>query len=99
MQEFEDAQVLVQLQAMNLLDVTLLQSRGYPVHMTYSDFVKRCGLISCFDWLISYHTYRYSVLLLDDDTTGSSDKEICYKIIVNAKLDGWKSGKSQVIIK
>ena len=89
--------MLVQLQALSLLDVTLLQSRGYPVHVTYSDFVKRCGsYFACFDWLIGYHGHRYSVLLLDNDNSVGNDEEICHKIITNAKLDGWKIGKSQV---
>ena len=52
--------------------------------------------VSCFDWLISYHAHRYSVLLLDNDA-GGSNEEICHKIITNAKLDGWKTGKTQVI--
>lgn len=37
------------------------------------------------------------MLLLDSDVTGDSDEETCYKIIANARLDGWKTGKSQVI--
>ena len=53
--------------------------------------------MSCFDWLISYHAYRYSVLLLEGDAASGNDEEICHKIIANAKLDGWKTGKTQVI--
>ena len=53
--------------------------------------------MSCFDWLISNHTYRYSVLLLEGDTASGSDEETSHKIITNAKLDGWKTGKTQVI--
>lgn len=37
------------------------------------------------------------MLLLDGDKTGGNDEEICYKIISNTKLDGWKKGKSQVM--
>lgn len=36
------------------------------------------------------------MLLLNNDTTTDNDEEVCYKIIANAKLDGWKKGKSQV---
>ena len=54
-------------------------------------------IFCCFDWLIGYHGYRYSVLLLDNDGSVGNDEEICHKIIANAKLDGWKIGKSQVI--
>ena len=41
-QDFMDVQVLVQLQTMSLVDVTLLQSRGFPVHLTFAEFAKRC---------------------------------------------------------
>ena len=53
-------------------------------------------IFCCFDWLIGYHGHRYSVLLLDNDSSVSNDEDICLKIIANAKLDGWKIGKSQV---
>lgn len=35
-------------------------------------------------------------MLLDNDSSVGNDEEICHKIIANAKLDGWKIGKSQV---
>jgi len=95
LQDFMDVQVLVQLQTMSLVDVTLLQSRGFPVHLTFAEFAKRCG--SLLGTKYQHYCYRYGALLLGTEhTIEGTDEEICYKIIANARLDGWCTGKSQV---
>jgi len=90
-----DVQVLVQLQTMSLVDITLLQSRGFPVHLTFAEFAKRCDPFYRANY--KQYGYRYAALLLGTEhTTKGTDEETCYKIIANARLDGWCTGKTQV---
>jgi len=90
-----DVQVLEQLQTMSLVDITLLQSRGFPVHMTFAEFSKRYDTILVAP--CDHHGDRYAALLFGTEhTTGGTDEETCYKIIANARLEGWCTGKTQV---